>query len=53
MQLDRREQLVLSLYYHENLTFKEIGKVMEVSESRVCQLHTRAILSLKAVLADE
>lgn len=53
MQLERREQLVLSLYYHENLTFKEIGRVMEISESRVCQLHTRAILSLKAVLADE
>lgn len=47
-QLPQREQLVLSLYYHEELTLKEIGKVMGITESRVCQLHARAILNLKA-----
>jgi RNA polymerase sigma factor for flagellar operon FliA len=50
-KLPRREQIVLSLYYHDELTFKEIGAVLEVSESRVCQLHGRAILSLRASLA--
>jgi RNA polymerase sigma factor for flagellar operon FliA len=48
--LPEREQLVLSLYYYERLTFKEIGMVLDVSESRVCQLHTKAILSLRAKL---
>lgn len=48
--LDEREQLVLSLYYNEELTFKEIGKVLEITESRVCQLHARALVSLKAMM---
>lgn len=48
--LDEREQLVLSLYYTEELTFKEIGKVLGLTESRVCQLHARALVSLKAVM---
>ncbi|RCK71963.1 MAG: RNA polymerase sigma factor for flagellar operon [Anaerolineae bacterium] len=48
--LPEREQLVLSLYYYEHLTFKEIGMVLDVSESRVCQLHTKAILSLRSKL---
>ena len=48
--LDEREQLVLSLYYTEELTFKEIGKVLDLTESRVCQLHARALVSLKAVM---
>ena len=51
--LPEREQLVLSLYYTEELTFKEIGKVLELTESRVCQLHARAILSLKAAMNHE
>jgi RNA polymerase sigma factor for flagellar operon FliA len=51
--LSEREQLVLSLYYNDGLTFKEIGKVLEITESRVCQLHARVILSLKAMMADE
>lgn len=45
--LKEKDKMVLSLYYYENLTLKEIGKVLEVSESRVCQLHSRAILRLK------
>lgn len=48
--LSEREQQILSLYYYEELTFKEIGAVLEISESRVCQLHGRAIISLRANL---
>jgi RNA polymerase sigma factor for flagellar operon FliA len=51
--LSEREQLVLSLYYNEELTFKEIGKVLDITESRVCQLHARAISSLKAMMSHE
>lgn len=46
--LDERDRLVLALYYKEELTMREISRVMGVSESRVCQLHTRAILRLRA-----
>ncbi len=49
-QLSDREKLLLALYYKEELTMREISKVMEISESRVCQLHTRAILRLRALL---
>lgn len=48
--LKERDRLVLSLYYYEELTFKEIGKVLEVSESRICQLHSRAIVNLRNAL---
>jgi RNA polymerase sigma factor for flagellar operon FliA len=48
--LPEREQLVLSLYYYNELTLKEIGEVLHVSESRVCQLHARAVMSLRAGL---
>jgi len=48
--LPEREQLVLSLYYYEELTLKEIGSVLNVSESRACQLHGRAILGLRGAL---
>lgn len=46
-QLPDRERLVISLYYNEGLTFKEIGQVMSVSESRVYQLHTQAMTRLR------
>jgi len=49
-QLPERERLLLSLYYQEELTMKEISKVMEVSESRVCQLHMQAIMRLRAIM---
>ncbi len=49
-QLPEREQLLLALYYQEELTMKEISKVMSVSESRVCQLHMQAIMRLRGVL---
>jgi RNA polymerase sigma factor FliA len=48
--LPEREQLVLSLYYYENLTFKEVGAVLDVSESRVCQLHARTVMTLRGIL---
>jgi len=51
--LSEREQLVLSLYYNDDLTFKEIGKVLDITESRVCQLHARVIISLKTMMNNE
>ncbi|MDH7481656.1 MAG: FliA/WhiG family RNA polymerase sigma factor [Armatimonadota bacterium] len=50
-RLPERERLVIALYYYEGLTFKEIGKVLSVSESRVYQLHTQAVLRLRGYLA--
>ena len=47
-----RERLVLTLYYYEGLTLAEIGSVLGVTESRVCQIHTKAILQLRARLAE-
>lgn len=49
-RLPERERLVVALYYHEGLTLKEIGRVLGVTESRVCQIHTKAILRLRAYL---
>lgn len=49
--LPKKQRLTLTLYYYEELTMKEIGTILEVSESRVCQLHHQAILSLKATIA--
>ncbi|HSR50112.1 MAG TPA: FliA/WhiG family RNA polymerase sigma factor [Acidobacteriota bacterium] len=46
--LPEREQLVIALYYDEELTMKEIGKILGVNESRISQLHTRAMLRLRA-----
>ena len=46
-RLADREKLVLSLYYYEGLTLAEIGQVLGVTESRVCQIHTKAILQLR------
>src|SRR5215212_3925591 len=53
-RLPEREKLVVALYYYENLTLREIGEVLGVTESRVSQLHTKAVLRLKSALqADE
>jgi RNA polymerase sigma factor FliA len=49
--LPEREKLLIALYYHENMTLKEIGEVIKVSESRVCQLHAQAILRLRGTLS--
>ncbi len=51
-QLGDRERTVLSLYYYEGLTLAEIGEILGVTESRVCQIHTKAVLQLRARLTD-
>ncbi|MEI6290816.1 MAG: FliA/WhiG family RNA polymerase sigma factor, partial [Chloroflexota bacterium] len=51
--LSEREQLILSLYYNDQLTFRDIGKVLGITESRVCQLHARTIMSLKEMMKNE
>jgi RNA polymerase sigma factor for flagellar operon FliA len=50
-RLPEREKLVIALYYYENLTLREIGEVLRVTESRVSQLHTKAVLGLRANLS--
>lgn len=52
-RLPERERQVVSLYYHEELTMKEISLVLSISEARVCQLHTKAIFRLRGYLARE
>jgi RNA polymerase sigma factor for flagellar operon FliA len=49
-RLPERERTVVALYYYEGLTMREIGEVLSVTESRVCQMHTKAILRLRARL---
>ena len=51
-ELPEKEKMVLVLYYHEDLTFKEIGQVLNVSESRISQLHSKANLRLRAKLTN-
>jgi RNA polymerase sigma factor for flagellar operon FliA len=51
-RLNERDRIVVTLYYFENLTLAEIGKVLGVTESRVCQLHTRAVLRLRSKLTE-
>jgi RNA polymerase sigma factor for flagellar operon FliA len=50
--LPEREQLVMSLYYEEEMNLKEIGAVLGVTESRVCQIHGQAIVRLRARMTD-
>jgi RNA polymerase sigma factor for flagellar operon FliA len=52
-RLPEREKLVIALYYYENLTLREIGEVLGVTESRVSQLHTKAVLRLRSRLQSE
>ncbi len=52
-RLPEREKLVIALYYYENLTLREIGEVLGVTESRVSQLHTKAVLRLRARIQAE
>jgi RNA polymerase sigma factor for flagellar operon FliA len=52
-QLAERDRIVVSLYYFESLTLAEIGKVLGVTESRVSQLHTRAVMRLRAKLVEQ
>lgn len=50
-KLPERERTLLVCYYHENMTLKEIGEAISVSESRVCQLHAQAIMKLRNILS--
>ena len=51
-RMPEREKIVLTLYYYEGLTLAEIGQVLGVTESRVCQIHTKAILQLRSRLVE-
>lgn len=51
-RLSEREKIVVTLYYYEGLTLAEIGQVLGVTESRVCQMHTKAVIQLRAKLLD-
>ncbi len=50
-RMPEREKTVLTLYYYEGLTLAEIGQILGVTESRVCQIHTKAVLQLRSKLA--
>ena len=50
--LPEREKIVVTLYYYEGLTLAEIGQVLGVTESRICQMHTKAVLQLRSRLAE-
>lgn len=52
-RLTAQEKLVIALYYYEELTLKEIGEVMSISESRVSQIHTRAVLKLRGMVKEK
>jgi RNA polymerase sigma factor FliA len=52
-RLPEREKLVVALYYYENLTLREIGEVLGVTESRVSQLHTKAVLRLRGRMTED
>lgn len=51
-RLPERERVLMVLYYQENMTMKEIGETLEMSESRICQLHAQAIMKLKNILSE-
>ena len=51
--LPEREKIVVTLYYYEGLTLAEIGQVLGVTESRICQMHTKAVLQLRGKLAEQ
>ena len=50
--LAEREQMVMSLYYNEELNLKEIGLVLDISESRVCQIHSQALKNIRSKMSD-
>ena len=52
-KLPEKEKLVVSMYYWDELTMKEIGKVLEITESRVSQIHSQAIIHLRTKLRKE
>ena len=52
LALAERDQVIIALYYFEGLTLAEIGQVLGVTESRSCQMHTKAVLQLRGKLAE-
>ncbi len=50
-RLPEREKTVLTLYYYEGLTLAEIGSILGVTESRICQIHTKAVIQLRSRIA--
>ena len=52
-RLPERERTIMILYYHENMTLKDIGEAINISESRVCQLHAQAIMKLRSLLSSQ
>jgi RNA polymerase sigma factor for flagellar operon FliA len=52
-QLPDRERMMMALYYEQDLNLREIGEIMDVTESRVCQLHTQAIARLRSQVLGE
>ena len=51
-KLPEREKIVVTLYYYEGLTLAEIGQVLGVTESRICQMHTKAVMQLRSRMSD-
>lgn len=52
-RLSEREKIVVTLYYYEGMTLNEIGQVLGVTESRVCQMHTKAVMQLRTRIAEQ
>ncbi len=52
LRLPERERIIMVLYYQENMTLKEIGETINMSESRICQLHAQGIMKLKNILSE-
>ncbi|MCL2053637.1 MAG: FliA/WhiG family RNA polymerase sigma factor [Oscillospiraceae bacterium] len=50
--LTERQRLIVTLYYYEKLKFSDIGKVLELSESRICQIHSESVVRMKKFMAD-
>ncbi len=51
-KLPEREKVVITLYYYEGLTLAQIGQVLGVTESRICQMHTKAVLGLRGKITE-
>jgi RNA polymerase sigma factor for flagellar operon FliA len=51
-RLPEREKIVITLYYYEGLTLAEIGQVLGVTESRICQMHTKAVLAMRVKISE-
>ena len=52
-RIPERERVIMVIYYQENMTLKEIGQTLNMSESRVCQLHAQSIMKLKNILNED